>query len=168
MSLRSFSPRRTDILTTLGGVKRFIRTCFFAALALSIHNKQLSCFKEFSLRNLPAARLVRVRSRVRTSVEVTSVLWYSFSLLLTDAAGPVRLVLDLRIVHDRFGSRSDPSLKGHLHCPNDIDKSLNESVTEKIRKYRSDYNNKQDHLFWSVKVQCWSDSHLDWNVWYLI
>ncbi len=51
------------------------------------------------------------------------------------------LVLDLRIVHDRSGSRSDPSLNGHLHYPNDIDKSLNESVTDKIRKYRSDYNN---------------------------
>ena len=28
---------------------------------------------------------------------------------LTNAAGPVLLVLDLRLVHDRFGSRSDPS-----------------------------------------------------------
>jgi hypothetical protein len=54
---------------------------------------------------------------------------------------PVSLVLDLRIVHDRFGSRSDPSLNGHLHYPNDIDKSLNESVVDKIRKYHSDYNN---------------------------
>jgi hypothetical protein len=51
------------------------------------------------------------------------------------------LVLDLHIVHDRFGSSSDPSLTGHLHYPNDIDKSLNESVTDKIRKYKSDYNN---------------------------
>ncbi len=34
------------------------------------------------------------------------------------------LVLDLRIAHDRFGSSSDPSLNGHLHYPNDIDKSL--------------------------------------------
>ena len=54
-------------------------------------------------------------------------------IFLTDAADPVCLVLDLRIVHDRFGSRSDPSLNGHLHYPNDIDKSLNESVTDKIR-----------------------------------
>ncbi len=56
----------------------------------------------------------------------------------TDA---VTLVLDLRIVHDLFGSISDPSLNGHLHYPNDIDKSLNEVVTDKIRKHRSDYNN---------------------------
>ncbi len=50
-------------------------------------------------------------------------------------------MLDLRIAHDRFGSSSDPSLNGHLHYPNDIDKSLNETVTDKIRKYRADYNN---------------------------
>ena len=27
------------------------------------------------------------------------------------------------------------------HYPNDIDRSLNETVTDKIRKYRADYNN---------------------------
>ena len=55
--------------------------------------------------------------------------------------GPVPLVLDLRIAHDRFGSSSDPSINGHLHYPNYIDRSLNEVVTDKIRKYRGDYNN---------------------------
>ena len=29
---------------------------------------------------------------------------------------------------------------GHLHYPNDIDWSLNETVTDKIRKYHDDYN----------------------------
>jgi hypothetical protein len=53
----------------------------------------------------------------------------------------VFMMLDLRIAHDRFGSSSDPNLNGHLHCPNDIDRSLNETVVDKIRKYRSDYNN---------------------------
>jgi hypothetical protein len=60
---------------------------------------------------------------------------------LVNVTGPVPLVLDLRIVHDRFGNRSDPSLNGHWHYPNDIDKSLNETVTDKIWKYRVDYNN---------------------------
>ena len=60
---------------------------------------------------------------------------------LVNAGGPVPLVLDLRIAHDRWGRRSDPSINGHLHCPNDIDRSLNESATDKIRKYRADYNN---------------------------
>jgi hypothetical protein len=32
--------------------------------------------------------------------------------------GLVPLVLDLLIVHDRFGSSSDPSLNGHLRYPN--------------------------------------------------
>jgi len=39
------------------------------------------------------------------------------------------------------GSNSDPNLNGHLHYPNDIDRSLNETTTDKIRKYRVDYNN---------------------------
>ncbi len=60
---------------------------------------------------------------------------------LSNAAGPVPLVLDLRIAHDRFGSSSDPSLNGHLNYPNDIDKSLNLAAADKVRKYRADYNN---------------------------
>ena len=60
---------------------------------------------------------------------------------LVNESGPVPLVLDLRIVHDRWGSSSDPSINGHLHYPNDIDRSLNETAADKIRKYRSDYNN---------------------------
>jgi hypothetical protein len=54
---------------------------------------------------------------------------------------PVPLVLDLHIAHDHFGSNSDPSLNGHLHYTNDIDKSLNEAAADKIQKYRADYNN---------------------------
>ena len=50
------------------------------------------------------------------------------------------LVLNLLITHDRFGSSSDPSINGHLYYPH-IDRSLNETVTDKIRKYRADYNN---------------------------
>ena len=60
---------------------------------------------------------------------------------LANAAGPVPLVLDLRIAHERFGSSSDPNLNGNLHYPNDIDRSLNEAAADKIRKYRADYNN---------------------------
>ncbi len=50
-------------------------------------------------------------------------------------------MIDLHNDHDRFGSTSDPDLSGHLHYPNDVDRSLNETVTDKIRKYRADYNN---------------------------
>jgi hypothetical protein len=61
---------------------------------------------------------------------------------LTNETGPVPLVLDLHITHDRFGSSSDPNLHGKLHWPNDIDKSLNETKADKIRKYHADYKYK--------------------------
>jgi hypothetical protein len=62
---------------------------------------------------------------------------------LANAAGPVSLVLDLRIAHDHFGSSSNPSLNGHLHYPNDLDGPLNEAAApDKIRLYRADYNNR--------------------------
>jgi hypothetical protein len=60
---------------------------------------------------------------------------------LSNAAGPVQLVLDLRIPQDRVGSSTDPTLKGHLRYPNNLDQSLNDATADKIRKYRVDYNN---------------------------
>ena len=60
---------------------------------------------------------------------------------LANAEGPVSLVLDLRISHDRVGSSADPTLNGHLRYPNNLDKSLNDTAADKIRKYRADYNN---------------------------
>jgi hypothetical protein len=54
----------------------------------------------------------------------------------------VPLVMDLRIAHDRVGSSSDPTLNGHLKYPNNLDQSLNDASTDKIRKYRADYNNR--------------------------
>jgi hypothetical protein len=38
---------------------------------------------------------------------------------------------------ERLGSSSDPTLDGNLRYPNDIDRSLNEAGTDKIRKYRA-------------------------------
>ena len=60
---------------------------------------------------------------------------------LVNAAGPVPLVLDLRLTHDRIGSSANPALNGTLHYPNNIDESLNQAANDKIRKYRADYNN---------------------------
>jgi hypothetical protein len=77
--------------------------------------------------------VTKTRGRHCGDVELTT--------YLANAADPVPLVLDLHIAHDRFGSSSDLNLNGHLHYPNDIDKSLNETVTDKIRKNRSEYNN---------------------------
>jgi hypothetical protein len=61
---------------------------------------------------------------------------------LANEAGPVPLVLDLRIAHDRVGSSTDPNLNGHLKYPNNLDQSLNDAAADKIRKYRADYNNR--------------------------
>ena len=60
---------------------------------------------------------------------------------LANEVGPVPLVLDLRIAHDRVGSSADPTLNGHLRYPNNLDRSLNDTSADKIRKYRADYNN---------------------------
>jgi hypothetical protein len=61
---------------------------------------------------------------------------------LANEAGPVPLVLDLRIAHYRMGSSADPSLNKHLKYPNNLDQLLNDAAADKIRKYRADYNNR--------------------------
>jgi hypothetical protein len=61
---------------------------------------------------------------------------------LANEAGPVSLVLDLRIAHDRMGSSAETSLNCHLKYPNNFDQSLNDAAADKIRKYRADYNNR--------------------------
>ncbi len=70
-------------------------------------------------------QVTKIRGRYCLDVEL--------SVYLANAAGPVPLVLDLRIAHDRFGSSSDPNLNGQSHYPNDIDKSRNETATDKIQ-----------------------------------
>jgi hypothetical protein len=64
---------------------------------------------------------------------------------MSDTTGPgVFLVLDLYIVHERWGSTSKPILNGHLNYPrtDGIDRPLNETTPDKIRDYRTDYNNR--------------------------
>jgi hypothetical protein len=61
---------------------------------------------------------------------------------LANEVGPVPLVLDLLIDHDRVRSSTDPTLDGHLRYPNNLDQSLNDAAADKIRKYRPDYNNR--------------------------
>jgi len=63
-----------------------------------------------------------------------------------NTTGPVPLVLDLLITHETFGSISDPSINGHLHYPNELDSPQNETVTDKIRRYRTDYNNRPSNV----------------------
>jgi hypothetical protein len=54
-------------------------------------------------------------------------------------------VMDLRITHERIGRSSDLSLNGNLRYPTDKDRSLNETATDKILKYRADYKNNPPH-----------------------
>ena len=62
-----------------------------------------------------------------------------------NATGPVSLVVDLRITHERFGSSSDPSINGHFHYPHDLDRTLNETAAHKMRQFLSDYHNRPSH-----------------------
>jgi hypothetical protein len=102
------------------------------------------------------ADLFRTKHKVKTQQVIKSQL----PGYLANETGPVSLVLDLRITHDRFGSSSDPNLNGNLHYPNNIDRSLNESADDKIRKYRADYNNNPPKTvsFMSVIVSTSSTS----------
>jgi hypothetical protein len=95
----------------------------------------LSNWLTFSIPRILPRRNTLLKSRGRHCGDI------ELAAYLANAAGPVPLVLDRRIAHDRFGSSSDPSLNGHLHYPNDIDKSLNEAAADKIWKYRADHNN---------------------------
>ncbi len=52
-------------------------------------------------------------------------------------------MLDLHITHDRVGSSTDPTLNGQLRYPNNLDQSLNDAAADKVRKYRTDYNNNR-------------------------
>jgi hypothetical protein len=61
---------------------------------------------------------------------------------LSNETVPVPLVMDLRIDHERVGSSTDPTLNGHLKYRSNLDQSLNDTATDKIRKYRVDYNNR--------------------------
>ena len=54
-------------------------------------------------------------------------------------------MLDLLIAHERCGSTSRPSLHDHLHYPADLDRTLNEVVTDKVLQYRADHNNRPPH-----------------------
>jgi hypothetical protein len=71
---------------------------------------------------------------------------------LANKTGPVPLVLDFRIANDRVGSSTDPTLNGHLRYPNNLDQSLNDTVTDNIRKYCSDYNNNPTRVISFMSV----------------
>ncbi len=61
-------------------------------------------------------------------------------------------MVDLRIANERFRNSSDIIINGPLHYPNDVDRSLNEVDTDKIRKYRVDCNNNPPNVISFMSV----------------
>jgi len=49
------------------------------------------------------------------------------------------------MTHERWVNSSNPSLNGHLHYPDDIDRTLNETADDKILQFRANYNNRPSH-----------------------
>ena len=66
--------------------------------------------------------------------------------IFSDTIIQVSLVVDLCITYEHWGSNSNPSLNVHLHYPTDIDRTLNETATDKVLQYRVDYNNRPSHV----------------------
>jgi hypothetical protein len=59
----------------------------------------------------------------------------------------------VRITHEHIGSRSDPSITGHsVHYPNDLDIPPNETNTDKIWGYRTDYDNRPSNTISFMSV----------------
>jgi hypothetical protein len=116
-------------LDTLGD---HLCTCTTHSGVKKVHDWTVGQFTELFLTShkVKPKHVTKSRGRHCSDVDLTT--------YLTNTVGPVSLVLDLHITHDRFDSRSDLYLNGHLHYPNNIDRSLNETDTDKIRKYRSD------------------------------
>ncbi len=77
--------------------------------------------------------MVKIRGQDCGDVEMTG--------YVVNVTGPVTLVWDLRIAHDRVGSSTDPTLNGQLRYPNNLDQSLNDTATDKVQKYHTDHNN---------------------------
>jgi hypothetical protein len=63
---------------------------------------------------------------------------------VADAVGPMPLVPDLCITHERWGSSSNPLLNDHVHYPrpHDIDRPLHAAACDKIRDYHAGHNNR--------------------------
>jgi hypothetical protein len=111
-------------------------TCTVHSVAKKAHDWVVDQIADFfrTTHKVKTQQVVRSRGQWCGDIELTG--------YLANTTGPVPLVLDLRITHERWGSSSDPSISGHLHYPNDIDRPLNETSADKIRSYRTDYNNR--------------------------
>ena len=114
------------------GTWEFRESSFFREYVKPARNKQADFFR--TTHRVKTQEVTRSRGQWCGDIELAA--------YLANAVGPVPLMLDLRIAHERFGSSSDPSINGHWHYPHDLDSPQNESTTEKIRQYRADHTKK--------------------------
>ncbi len=131
--------RRVDLLVCSLPLHRHSYIGFILAFASSIHNEQKRRVN-LSVRSLPLHRHSYIGF-------IFSFRFFDSGILVSGecrrpgAVGPGP--------PDRprsFRSSSNPDLNGKLHWPNDMDKSLNETATDKIRKYRADCNNNPNAI----------------------
>ncbi len=113
--------RRVNLLVYSLSLHRHSYIGFILAFASSIHNKQTKKCQEGSrLVNLLNFFAQRTRSKHNRWLKA------GVSIVATS--------------NDRVDSSDDPPLNGHLRYPNNLDQSLNDTSTDKLRKYRSDKN----------------------------
>ncbi len=122
-----------------------------SALAFLIHNKHLNtCTAHSGAKKAldwmvdQIADLFRTTHKVKTQEVVKNRGQHCGDVeqvgYLENVTGPVTMVLDLRITHDRVGSSTDPTLNGQLRYPNNLDQSFNDTAVDKVRKYHAYYN----------------------------
>jgi hypothetical protein len=122
------------------GYSDHLCTCTAHSGAKKAHDWEVDHFPDLfrTTHKVKTKQVVKIRGQSCGDIELAG--------YLVNTSRPVPLVLDLLIVHDRFGSSSNPDFNGKLYCPNDMDKSLNETAADKIRRYRSDYNNNPNSI----------------------
>jgi hypothetical protein len=97
----------------LGALGDHLCTCTTHSGVKKAHDRLVGQFSELfrTTHKVQTQQVTKRKGRYCGDIELTT--------YLVNSTGPVSLVMDLHIAHDRFGSNSDLNLNGHLHYPND-------------------------------------------------
>jgi hypothetical protein len=103
---------RTFQLDPLGD---HLNTCTVHSGAKKVHDWMVDQVADFfrTTHKVKTQQVVKSRGQHCGDIELAG--------YLANETGPVPLVLDLRIDHDRVGSSTDPTLNGLLKYPNNLD-----------------------------------------------
>jgi hypothetical protein len=125
---------KQNVRTQLDPLVDHLNTCTVHSGAKKTHDWMVDQISDFfrTTHKVKTQQVVKNRGQHCGDVELTG--------YLTNTVDTVTLVLDLHITHDRVGSSTDPTLNRQLRYPNNLDQSLNDTVTDKVCIYRSDYN----------------------------